>query len=418
MDQWNILGPDEDTGSDHKAIEWTFDSGQTEINRNKDVKGWNISNLLLDKPTNDQAREVWGKIAARRPILTDESPVAQLEEEAEWIQDLAVKVLDQFCKKIRACARSKRWWNESIEQRRKALGRAKRRRRSGHIAKAEVKVARRELRREIRQARRRTWEEFLEAAAGTNVWSVMSYTKPMRESTVPTIRDSLNNIAHTHEDKAKMLAEMAFPAPVPYQGGEGTPGSPGKAYTQVDEELVRECLFRTATNKAPGPDRLGNSVIRLVWEWDKSRIAALVRASIRLGTHPRAWKVARGVTIPKPGKDDYTLAKSYRVISLLNCLGKLVEKTVATMIGGHMERENKLHEGQYGCRKKRSAVDAVGVLMSEGSGGVAGEEGSSSPVHGRGSCFPECGEGMPVAQDEERWTGRKLGEVDGQFHAG
>jgi len=57
--------------------------------------------------------------------------------------------------------------------------------------------------------------------------------------------------------------------------------------------------------------------------------------------------------------------KSNRVISLLNCLGKLVEKVVAHMIGGHLERLDGLHEGQYGGRKKRSAVDAVGVLMAE-----------------------------------------------------
>jgi len=75
--------------------------------------------------------------------------------------------------------------------------------------------------------------------------------------------------------------------------------------------------------------------------------------------------VARGVTIPKPGKDDYSKAKSYRVISLLNCLGKVVEKVVATMMSEHCEREGTLHTGQYGSRKRRSAVDAVGVLMTE-----------------------------------------------------
>ena len=58
---------------------------------------------------------------------------------------------------------------------------------------------------------------------------------------------------------------------------------------------------------------------------------ALIRAHIRLGIHPRCWKIARGVAIPRPGKEDYDLAKSYRVISLLNCLGKIVEK-VATML--------------------------------------------------------------------------------------
>ena len=55
-------------------------------------------------------------------------------------------------------------------------------------------------------------------------------------------------------------------------------------------------------------------------------VTALVRSHIRLGFYPEHWKTARGITIPKPGKDNYSQAKAYRVISLLDCLGKVVEK--------------------------------------------------------------------------------------------
>lgn len=58
---------------------------------------------------------------------------------------------------------------------------------------------------------------------------------------------------------------------------------------------------------------------------EPDKIVALIRAHIRLGIHPDQWKTARGVTIPKLGKGDHFLAKSYRVISLLSCLGKMVE---------------------------------------------------------------------------------------------
>ena len=95
------------------------------------------------------------------------------------------------------------------------------------------------------------------------------------------------------------------------------------------------------------------------------RPEALIRAHIRLGVHPDKWKVARGVTILKPGKDDYSLAKSYRCISLLNCLGKMVEKVVAELVGAHCDRGQGFHPGQYGCRKGRSAVDAVGVTIAQ-----------------------------------------------------
>jgi len=69
------------------------------------------------------------------------------------------------------------------------------------------------------------------------------------------------------------------------------------------------------------------------------------------------------VVIPKPNKPDYGVAKAYRVITLLNCLGKVVEKVAANAIADQCERRQLLHDGQFGCRKRRSAIDAVGRLM-------------------------------------------------------
>ena len=44
------------------------------------------------------------------------------------------------------------------------------------------------------------------------------------------------------------------------------------------------------------------------------------------------WRKAIGVILKKPNKEDYSIPKSYRVISLLNYLGKISEKIVATRL--------------------------------------------------------------------------------------
>ena len=49
--------------------------------------------------------------------------------------------------------------------------------------------------------------------------------------------------------------------------------------------------------------------------------------------------------IPKPGKDNYGLAKSYRCISLLNCLSKIAEKMAAMMVSAHCEATEGLPPG-------------------------------------------------------------------------
>jgi hypothetical protein len=52
------------------------------------------------------------------------------------------------------------------------------------------------------------------------------------------------------------------------------------------------------------------------------------------------------------------------VICLLDVISKLVERTAGHLIADHLERKKGLHEGQYGCCKRRSCIDAVAVLMN------------------------------------------------------
>jgi Reverse transcriptase (RNA-dependent DNA polymerase) len=79
--------------------------------------------------------------------------------------------------------------------------------------------------------------------------------------------------------------------------------------------------------------------------------------------HPKAWKKAKEILLQKLNKSDYSIAKSYRVISLLNCLGKVAEKVAATAIANFYETNELLHKGQFGYRKQRSAINAVAKLI-------------------------------------------------------
>ena len=58
----------------------------------------------------------------------------------------------------------------------------------------------------------------------------------------------------------------------------------------------------------------------------------LYKTIYQLGYYPKIWKKAIGVVLPKANKEDYSKLKSYRIISLLNCLGKTLEKILATRL--------------------------------------------------------------------------------------
>ena len=78
---------------------------------------------------------------------------------------------------------------------------------------------------------------------------------------------------------------------------------------------------------------------------------------------PRGEEKSSRNTSSKGGKRDFGLVRSYRVIGLLNCMGKVVEKVVAKKLSLYYEDYSKLHPGQMGDRKERSAIDAVATLV-------------------------------------------------------
>ena len=65
----------------------------------------------------------------------------------------------------------------------------------------------------------------------------------------------------------------------------------------------------------------------------------------------------------KPNKQDQTLVKSYRVISLLNCLVKVVEKFIAEQLSQFCKAEEKLHKKQMGGKKNCSAIDVMVLVI-------------------------------------------------------
>lgn len=56
--------------------------------------------------------------------------------------------------------------------------------------------------------------------------------------------------------------------------------------------------------------------------------------------------------IPKPNRASYDMAKSYRMISLLSCLGNVVERVVVELLSRHCEGGDTLHPGRSGPEKR------------------------------------------------------------------
>src|SRR5258705_8251775 len=106
-------------------------------------------------------------------------------------------------------------------------------------------------------------------------------------------------------------------------------------------------------------------VWKQVWPAVKHHLLALFRASFEEGVLPSQWKHAKIIPLKKPGKEDYTTAKSWRPISLLATLGKVLESVVAERISHAVETYGLLPTNHFGARKQRSAEQALMLLQEQ-----------------------------------------------------
>src|SRR5215213_3356834 len=276
--------------------------------------------------------------------------------------------VEQSTPVLRVCVRSKTWWNDEISTKRKLMSskmRSWRRNRTNNNFES-YKTARNEYFREIRVSKQTTWNSFLEKAQNEDVFKALRYCKARKYQKTSTLQYD-NKIATTFQQKSEMLREALFPR-LNNSNNQNTEIQTNRQqinYHDISNNEVKQAIFTSNTKKAAGPDRINFLCIRHAYECKTNAFNKLYRALARKGYHPECWREAIGAIIPKPNKSDYTTPKAYRIIALLNCLGKVLEKILATRLSYYVEKHDLLNKEQMRGRKQRSAIDAVMCLVHD-----------------------------------------------------
>ena len=88
---------------------------------------------------------------------------------------------------------------------------------------------------------------------------------------------------------------------------------------------ITKTLQKCRNRSAPGEDQISYFILKNLDRENLSNIALIYNSSLKTGYFPNAWKQAKVVMLPKPGKD-LTKPTSYRPISLLPAMGKYLKE--------------------------------------------------------------------------------------------
>jgi hypothetical protein len=119
-------------------------------------------------------------------------------------------------------------------------------------------------------------------------------------------------------------------------------------WPKIKRSEVKYVIFKSLVKKILGPDRLSFRVLREAYTTVSELFDYLYSVLITNGYHLKCFKEVTGVILKKSQAAklpyrNYALPKAYRVISLFNCLAKVMEKIVARRLAVMAEFKTLLH---------------------------------------------------------------------------
>lgn len=207
--------------------------------------------------------------------------------------------------------------------------------------KLQVNLLISEIRDELRTFRNESWQNRLRELSTKNntLWNLTRSLKN-KHTSIPPLQKNNGFPALSDREKAQSFADefsKSFRI-TSYSTDFHIENKVLKSISYVNSSVPDKtnltslaeilCLIKNLkTKKSPGPDNIKNCLIKNLPLKGTVFITRLFNACLTLGHFPREWKRANITPVHKPGKA-MNLASSYRPISLLPSLSKLLEKVI------------------------------------------------------------------------------------------
>ncbi len=131
-------------------------------------------------------------------------------------------------------------------------------------------------------------------------------------------------------------------------------------WSRVIEGKIKHVINFSALRKAFKSDDMSFIIIQRAYKSILKIFNLVYSDLIENDYHLKIWREDTRIILKKSNKSNYSILKTYRIITLLNCLNKVAEKIIAVWLFYTAEINDKLlNFDQMKDRKQRSVINAV-----------------------------------------------------------
>ena len=178
--------------------------------------------------------------------------------------------------------------------------------------------------------------------------------------TIPPLLDTETNMfAYTDNEKANVLNNYFCSISSLNDNDREAPDIQPRtdatlSNVSITEQDVRDILQTLKIGKASGDDSISHQMLKCTSETVSKPLTILFNYSLEHEKFPSSWKIARVMAAFK--KEDKSKPSNYRPISLLSCVGKVMERAVYKYIFNYIIQHALLYAYQSGFLKGHSTV--------------------------------------------------------------
>ena len=243
----------------------------------------------------------------------------------------------------------------------------------------DLKEAKRAFKKACRRAKRKHWRKIVSSINDTTFTAALSKRLNRESNAEIGLFTKPDGQRCNIEETVDLLKDTHFP------GNTTTKPPPVQPLAEevdisiddvgfINPYRLKLCIKSFKPKKGAGPDNLKPAVFQHLGPKALERLSNLYKASYLFGVLPECFKEVRIIFIPKPGRDDYSVAKAHRPISLMNFMMKIMEKFLLWHHEDTILMSNPLEDEQHGFVKAKSCESAITNIVGHAEYAMARNE--------------------------------------------